>query len=87
MHLTVDLALGFLTSRPFVYEPEDLPVCSEGVGRLDACKPPSTLPSTLIQHPFEEGLESTARDGLQYLDRILSNIFVGPLKRVRLTIR
>lgn len=87
MHVTVHLPLNLLPSRSFVHELEDLLVCPKRASRLDAYKPPPTLPLTLIQHPFEEGLESTARDGLQYLDRILSNIFVGPLKRVRLTIR
>jgi hypothetical protein len=41
----------------------------------------------LIQHPFEEGLESAARDGLHHLGRILLYIFAVPLKRVRLTIQ
>jgi hypothetical protein len=70
MNLTVHFALDLLTSRPFVYEPEDLLVCLEGVGQLDTCKPPPTLLSTLTQYPFEEGLESAARDGLHHLGRI-----------------
>jgi hypothetical protein len=79
MYLTVDLTLNLLTSCPFMYEPEDLPVCPEGVGRLDASKPPSTLPSTLIQHPVEEGLKSSGRDGLHHLDWVSSYIFAVPL--------
>ena len=48
MHMTVHLPLDLLSSRSFVHEPEDFPVCPERAGRLDACKPPSTLPLTLI---------------------------------------
>ena len=87
MYLTIHLALDLLASGPFVYKPENLPVCPEGVGRLDACKPPPTLPPTLIKHLFEEGLESAARDGLHDLGGILSNIFTVPVKRVRSTTR
>ena len=87
MHLTVQLPLDLLPSRSFVHEPEDLPVCPERAGRLDARKPPPTLPLTLIQHPFEEGLERPARDGLYYPGRILSYIFAVPLKRVSSAIR
>ena len=87
MHFTVHLALDVLTSHPFVDEPEDHLVCPKGVGRLDAYKPPPTLPTKLIQHPLEEGLKSAARDGLYYLVRILSYIFTVPLKRVKSTIR
>src|SRR6187402_2577087 len=83
MHVTVHLPLDLLSSRSLVHEPEDFPVCPERTGRLDACKPPPTLSLTLIQHPFEEGLEGTARDGLHYLGRILSYILAIPVKRVR----
>jgi hypothetical protein len=79
MYFTVDLALNLLTSRPFVYELEDLPAHPEGVGRLDACKPPPTLPSTLIRRIIKEGLH--------HLGRILSYIFTVPLARVRSAIR
>jgi hypothetical protein len=41
----------------------------------------------LIQHPFEEGLESTARESPHHPGRILSYIFAVPVKRVRLAIR
>lgn len=87
MHVTVYLPLDLLSSRSFVHEPEDLPVCPERAGRLDACKPPPTLPLTLIQHPFEEGLEGTARDGLHHPDRILSYILAIPVKRIISAIR
>ena len=87
MHVTVHLPLDLLSIRLFVYEPEDLPVCPEGAGRLDAGKPPPTLPLTLIQYPFEEGFEGAARDGLHQPGRILSYIFAIPSKRVRSAIR
>jgi len=80
MHVTVHLPLDLLSIRLFVHEPEDLPVCPERTGRLDAGKPPPTLPLTLIQHPFEEGFEGTARDGLHHPGRILSYIFAVPRK-------
>jgi len=86
MHITVYLSLDLLPSCLFVHEPEDLPVCPECAGRLNSCKPPPTLPPTLIQYPFEEGLESAARDSLHHLGRILSYIFTVPLERVRLII-
>jgi hypothetical protein len=84
MHVTVHLPLDLLSSCLFVHEPEDLLVCPERAGRLDAGKPPPTLPLTLIQHPFEEGLEGTARDGLHYPGRILLYILAVLVKRVRL---
>jgi hypothetical protein len=87
MHVTVHLPLNLLPSRSFVHELEDLLVCLKRASRLDAYKPPPTLPLTLIQHPFEEGLKSVARDSLHHLGRILSYIFAVPLKRVRSTIR
>jgi hypothetical protein len=82
MHITV-----YLPIRLFIHQPEDLPVCPECADRLDACKPPPTLPPALIQHPFKEGLESVARDSLYHLGRILLYIFAIPLERVRLTIQ
>jgi hypothetical protein len=87
MHVTVHLSLNLLSSLSFVHKPKDLPVCPERAGRLDAYEPPPTLPLTLIQHLFEEGLESTARDGLHYLGRILSYILAIPVKNVRSAIR
>jgi hypothetical protein len=87
MHITVYLPIDLLPSRLFVHEPEDLLVCPECADRLDACKPPPTLPPTLIQHLFEEGLESAARDSLHHLGRIFSYIFAVPLERVRSTIQ
>jgi hypothetical protein len=87
MCVTGPLPLDLLSRRSFVHEPEDLPVCPERAGRLDACKPPPTLPLTLIQHPFEEGLEGAARDGLHHSRRILSYILAIPVKRVRSAIR
>ena len=87
MHVTVHLPLDLLSIRLFVYEPEDLPVCPECAGRLDARKPPPTLPLTLVQHPFEKGLEGTARDGLHHLGRILSYILAIPVKSVRSAIQ
>jgi hypothetical protein len=84
MHVTAYLSLDLLPSRSFVHEPEDLLVCPERAGRLDTGKPLPTLPLTLIQHPFEEGLESAARDGLHYPGRILSYILAILLKRVKL---
>jgi hypothetical protein len=84
IHVTVHLPLDLLPSRSFVHEPEDLLVCPERASRLDTYKPPLTLPLTLIQHLFEEGLKGTARDGLHYLGRILSYILVIPVKSVRL---
>jgi len=83
IHVTVHLPLDLLSSRSFVHEPEDLPVYPERASRLDTRKPPPTLPLTLIQYPFEEGLEGTARDGLYYPGRILSYILAIPVKRVR----
>src|SRR5450432_627051 len=87
VYMTVHFPLDLLSSRSFVHEPEDFPVCPERAGRLDACKPPPTLPLTLIQHPFEEGLEGTARDGLHHLGRILLYILAIPVKRVRSAMR
>lgn len=84
IHITVHLPLDLLPSRSFVHEPEDLLVCPERASRLDTCKPPLTLPLTLIQYLFEEGLKSTARDSLYYLSRILSYILTIPMKSVRL---
>ena len=78
MHVAVHLPLDLLSIRSFVHEPEDLPVCPERAGRLDACKPPPTLSSTLIQNLIEEGLESAATDSLHHLGRILSYIFTVP---------
>jgi hypothetical protein len=83
IHLTVYLPLNLLSSRSFVHEPEDLLVYPERASRLDAYKPPPTLPLTLIQHLFKEGLKGTARDGLHHLGRILSYILTIPVKRVR----
>ena len=83
VYVTVHLPLDLLSSRSFVHEPEDFPVCLERAGRLDAYKPPPTLPLTLIQHPFEEGLKGTARDGLHHLGRILSYILAIPVKSIR----
>jgi hypothetical protein len=37
MHVTVHLPLNLLPSRPFVHEPENLPVCPERASRLNAC--------------------------------------------------
>jgi hypothetical protein len=48
MHVTVYLSLNLLSSRSFIHEPEDLLVYPERAGRLDAGKPPLTLPLTLI---------------------------------------
>ena len=87
MHITVYLPVDLLPSLLFVHEPEVLLVCPVCAGRLDVCKPPPTLPPTLIQHPFEEGLKSAARDSLHHLGRILSYIFAVPLERVRSTIQ
>ena len=87
MHVTVYLPLDLLSSRSFVHEPEDLLVYPKRASRLDAGKPPPTLPLTLIQHLFEEGLEGTARDGLHCPGRILSYILAIPVKRVKLAIR
>ena len=87
MHVTVYLPLDLLSRRSFVHKPEDLPVCPERAGRLDAGKPPPTLPLTLIQHPFEEGLEGAARDGLHHPGRILSYILAVSVRRVRSAIR
>lgn len=87
VHVTVHLPLDLLPSRPFVHEPEDLPVCPKGVGRFDACEPPPTLPSTLIYHPLKEGLEGAARDSFHHLGSILSCIFTITVKRVSLMIR
>jgi hypothetical protein len=83
MYITVYLPLDLLSSRSFIYEPEDLPVYPERTGRLDARKPPATLPLMLIQYPFKEGLKGTARDGLYHPGRILLYILAIPVKRVR----
>ena len=80
MHVTVHPPLDLLSIRSFVHEPEDLPVCPKRTGRLDARKSPPTLPLTLIQYPFEEGLEGTARDGFYHQGRILSYILAIPVK-------
>jgi hypothetical protein len=48
MYITVCLSIDLLASRPFIYEPEDLPVCPERAGGLDAGTPPSILLLTLI---------------------------------------
>ncbi|KAG9233357.1 hypothetical protein BJ875DRAFT_442313 [Amylocarpus encephaloides] len=66
VYVTVHLPPGLLSSCLFVHEPQDFLVCPERAGRLDAGKPPPTLPLMLIQHLFEEGLEGTARDGLRH---------------------
>jgi hypothetical protein len=87
MYMPVYLPPDLLPSRSFVHEPEDLLVCPERASRLDAYKPPPTLPLMLIQYPFEEGLKSTAREGLYHPGRVLSYIFAVPVKRVRLAIR
>jgi hypothetical protein len=86
MYITVYLSLNLLPSRLFVHEPKDLPVYPECASRLNSYKPPPTLPPTLIQHLFKEGLKSAARDSLYYLGRILSYIFTVSLERVRLII-
>lgn len=78
--MTVHLPLDLLSSCLFVHELENLLVCPKGAGRLDTCKPPLTLPLTLIQHLFEEGLEGTAGDGLYYSGRILSYILAIPIE-------
>lgn len=78
--MTVYLPFDLLSSRSFVYEPEDFPVYPERTGRLDTYKPPPTLSLTLIQHLFEEGLKGTARDSLNHLGRILSYILVIPIE-------
>jgi hypothetical protein len=85
--VAVHLPLDLLSLRAFVHEPEDLPVRPERAGRLDAGKPPPTLPLTLVQHPFEEGLEGPARDGLHHPGRILSYISAVAVKRVSSAIR
>ena len=87
MYVTVHLPFDLLSSRSFVHEPEDFLVCPERTGRLDAGKPPPTLPFTLIQYLFEEGLEGTARDGLHHLGRILSYILAIPVQSVRSAIQ
>jgi hypothetical protein len=87
IYIIVYLPLDLLSSYSFIHEPEDLPVYPEYTGQLDTCKSPPTLPLTLIQYPFEEGLEGTVRDGLYYPDRILSYILIISIKRVRLAIR
>jgi len=87
MHITVYLPIDLLPSRLFIHKPEDLSVCPECADRLNAYKPPPTLPPTLIQHPFKEGLKSAARDSLYHLGRILLYIFAVPLERVRSTIQ
>jgi hypothetical protein len=87
MYIAVYLPLDLLSIRSFVHEPEDLPVRPERAGRLDAYKPPPTLPLTLIQHLFKEGLKGTARDGLHHPGRILLYILTIPVKRVRLAIQ
>ena len=87
MHMAVHLPLDLLSIRSFVHEAEDLPVCPKRAGRLDAGKSPPTLPLTLVQYPFEEGLEGTARDSLHRPGRILSYIFAVPVKRVSSMIR
>jgi hypothetical protein len=86
VYMAVYLPLDLLSLRVFVHEPEDLLVCPERTGRLNAGKPPLTLPLTLVQHPFEEGLEGPARDGLYHPGRILLYIFAILVKRVSLAI-
>ena len=86
MHVTVYLPLDLLPSRSFVHKPEDFLVCPKRAGRLDAGKPPPTIPLTLVQRLFGEGLEGAARDSLHYPGRILLYIFAVPVKRVRLAI-
>jgi hypothetical protein len=66
MHITVYLLFDLLPSRLFVHKLEDLLVCPKCASRLDACKPSPTLPLTLIQHLFNEGLESAAKDILHH---------------------
>jgi hypothetical protein len=78
MHVTGQLPQDLLPSHSLMHEPEDLLVCSKRMGRLNACKPPSTLPPALIQHPFKEGFKSAARDGLHHPGRILSYILALP---------
>jgi hypothetical protein len=87
MYITVYLPFDLLSSRSFIHKPEDFLICPERAGQLDACKPPPTLPLTLIQYPFEEGLEGMARDGLYHLGRILSYILIIPVKSVRLAVQ
>jgi hypothetical protein len=48
MYITVYFPINLLPSRLFIYEPEDLLVCPECANRLNAYKPPPTLPPTLI---------------------------------------
>jgi len=48
VHVTVHLPLDLLSSRLFVHKLEDLLVCPKRASRLDASKPPLTLPLTLI---------------------------------------
>jgi hypothetical protein len=78
MYITVYLPFDLLSSRSFIHKPEDFLICPERAGQLDACKPPPTLPLTLIQYPFEEGLESVARYGLYYSSKVLSYILAIP---------
>jgi len=80
MHYAVHLAQDLLAGRTLVDEAKDLPICPESVGRLDACKPPPTSPSTLIQHPIEESLEGAERDSLDHPGRVFSCIFTVSLK-------
>ena len=79
MYITVQLPPDLPPRRSFIHEPKDLPVCPERVSRFDTGQPPLTLPLTLIQHPFEEGLEGTARDSLYHLGRILSYVLAVPV--------
>jgi hypothetical protein len=84
--MTVYLLFDLLSSRLFIYKPEDFLVYPERASQLDAYKPPPTLPLTLIQHLFKEGLKGIARDGLYHLGRILLYILAIPIKRIRLAV-
>lgn len=80
MHYAVHLAQDLLASCPLVDEAKDLSICPESVGRLDACKPPSTSPLMLIQHSIKESLEGAEKDSLNHSGRVFSCIFTVSLK-------
>jgi hypothetical protein len=81
MHLTIELRLHLRTHRPLIYKPNDLPVCAKTVGRIYLLKPSPTFPSILIHHLIEEGLESTVRDSLHRLLRVLICVLAVPVRK------
>jgi hypothetical protein len=74
MHLTVQHRVDFRTSLTLIYKAEKLLVCAKGGGCLSATEFSPSFPSTLIQQPVEEVVESLDRNVPEHLFRIFSYV-------------